>query len=75
MKETTTEQWQRVSIRPIPGTGVSTNTGVLVLGNKSTVTRRTARAETRLSKQGLLSGMRDQEYKALPDGRVEKKYF
>jgi len=77
MKETTAEHWKRVGIRPIPGTGVSTNTPVLVLGNESRVSRRPVITETRLSIQGLLRGMCDQEYKALPDGRVrgEKKYF
>ena len=55
-------------MRPVPGAGVSTNTTVLVLENESRVNRQPVGAEMRLSKPGLLRGMRDQEYKALPDG-------
>jgi len=65
MKETTAEHRERVSIRPIPGTRGRTNTRVLVHRSESRVSRRSAGAETRLSKQGLPRGMRDQEYKAL----------
>jgi len=77
LKETAAEHQKRVGIRPIPGRGEHANTGVLVHRSESRVSRRPAGAETRLSKQGLLRGMRDQEYKALPDGHItgEKRYI